>query len=76
MTEGTKAEKVIEVIKKTPKEKRDEVTEVTLDMAGAIAKIVKECFPKSVNVIDRFHVQKLAYDVLQEIRIKHTDGMQ
>ena len=33
--------------------------------------IVKHCFGKSTKVIDRFHVQKLAYDALQEMRIKH-----
>lgn len=28
-------------------------------------------FPKSIQVTDRFHVQKLALEALQEIRIKH-----
>ena len=32
--------------------------------------IVKRCFPKAVQVTDRFHVQKLALDALQDIRIK------
>jgi len=34
-------------------------------------KIVCRCFPKANRVTDRFHVQKLAYDALQEIRIAH-----
>ena len=33
--------------------------------------IVKKSFPNASQVIDRFHVQKLALDALQEIRIKH-----
>jgi len=33
--------------------------------------IVKRCFPKAIQVTDRFHVQKLALEALQEIRIKH-----
>ena len=33
--------------------------------------IVKKSFPNAIQVIDRFHVQKLALDALQEIRIKH-----
>ena len=33
--------------------------------------IVKKSFPNATLVIDRFHVQKLALDALQEIRIKH-----
>jgi transposase len=34
-------------------------------------KIVRSCFPKASRVIDRFHLQKLACDAVQEIRIKH-----
>ncbi|WP_422100091.1 transposase [Tenacibaculum maritimum] len=44
---------------------------MTLDMAYSMKLIVKRYFPKSVQVTDRFHVQKLALDVLQDIRIKH-----
>jgi len=40
-------------------------------MAGSMQKIVRSCFPKASQVIDRFHVQKLAYDALQEMRIAH-----
>lgn len=32
---------------------------------------IKRCFPKAERVTDRFHVQKLAFDALQEIRIKY-----
>jgi len=44
---------------------------ITLDMADPMRKIVRRCFPNASRVIDRFHVQKLAYDALQEMRIKH-----
>ena len=71
MIEGTGAEKVIKVLDKIPEEIRDMVEEVTLDMANSMDKIVRSCFPKANRVIDRFHVQKLAYDALQEIRIAH-----
>lgn len=30
-----------------------------------------KCFPKAIQVTDRFHVQKLALEALQNIRIKH-----
>lgn len=42
-----------------------------MDMAGNMGLIVKKSFPNATLVIDRFHVQKLALDALQEIRIKH-----
>lgn len=71
MIKGTTSETVINIINKIPKSKRKRVKEVTLDMAGSMNLIVEKCFPKATRVIDRFHVQKLAYDALQEIRIKH-----
>jgi transposase len=40
-------------------------------MAGNMALIAKRSFPAATLVTDRFHVQKLAIDALQEIRIKH-----
>jgi len=71
MVEGTAADKIIKVLNRIPKDKRDTVTEITLDMAGSMQKIVRSCFSKAHHVIDRFHVQKLAYDALQEMRITH-----
>ena len=71
IVEGTSSEKVIEVLEKIPLEKRSLVEEVTLDMAESMRKIVRCCFPNAIRVIDRFHVQKLAYDALQEIRIAY-----
>lgn len=71
MIKGTTAETVISIINKIPKKKRRKVKEVTLDMAESMNLIVEKCFPKATKVIDRFHVQKLAFDALQEIRIKH-----
>jgi len=71
MVAGTKAETAISVIEKIPLKKRNLVKEITLDMAGNMGLIAKKCFPNAVRVIDRFHVQKLAAEALQEIRIKY-----
>ena len=71
MIEGTEADKVIDVINRIPEKARALVKEVTLDMAGSMNKIAKRCFPSASRVTDRFHVQKLAYDALQEMRIAH-----
>lgn len=67
---GTKAEAVIEVIRKIPETQRRKVTEITLDMAGSMEMIAKRCFPRATRVTDRFHVQRLAVVALQEMRIK------
>jgi len=71
MIEGTDSASVIAVLNRIPEKVRELVEEVTLDMAGSMNKIVKNCFPKASLVIDRFHVQKLAYDAIQEMRIAH-----
>ena len=44
---------------------------MTLDMAGNMELICKRCFPRATRVTDRFHIQKLSTDALQEMRIKH-----
>lgn len=66
---GTKAEDVIEVLLKIKDRLRRKVKEVTLDMAANMGVIVTRCFPKASQVTDRFHVQKLACDALQDMRI-------
>lgn len=68
---GTKADQVIEHISKIDYKSRCCVKEITLDMANSMKLISKRCFPKAIQVTDRFHVQKLALEALQEIRIKH-----
>lgn len=54
-----------------PYQQRKKVREITLDMAPNMKLIAKTCFTKAVQVIDRFHVQKLAIEAIQEIRIKY-----
>jgi transposase len=71
MVAGTKAENVIGIIEKIPLKKRNIVTEITLDMAANMGLIAKKCFPNATRVTDRFHVQKLALEALQEIRVKY-----
>lgn len=71
MVAGTRSEDITKVLEHIPKRLRYKVKEVTIDMASSMNKIVRINFPKASKVIDRFHVQKLAYDAIQEIRIKH-----
>ncbi|MCC9033382.1 transposase [Chryseobacterium sp. C-39] len=68
---GTKSETVIENLFKISRKLRMKVKEITLDMAGSMKLITKKCFPNAVQVVDRFHVQKLATEALQDIRIRH-----
>ncbi len=68
---GTKSEDVTAVLLRIDEEKRNAVEEVTLDLSDSMRKIVRTAFPKAGRVIDRFHIQKLACDAVQELRIKH-----
>lgn len=68
---GTKAEDVITVLQRIDEERRNAVEEVTLDLSDSMRKIVRTAFPKASRVIDRFHIQKLACDAVQELRVKH-----
>jgi transposase len=61
---------VIRILDKIPLEKRNMVAEVTVDMAGSMNLIAKKCFPKTEIVTDRFHVQKLASEAVQQERIR------
>ena len=68
---GTKSEDVIAVLRRIDEGKRHAVEEVTLDLSDSMRKIVRTAFPKASRVIDRFHIQKLACDAVQELRIRH-----
>lgn len=68
---GTKSEDVTAVLLRIEERKRLAVEEVTLDLSDSMRKIVRTAFPEASRVIDRFHIQKLACDAVQELRIKH-----
>lgn len=71
MIKGTDVATVREVLLKMPRRIRWKVREITLDMAPNMEAIAKLCFPSAMQVADRFHVQKLCYDAVQEKRIKY-----
>lgn len=68
---GTKSEDVIAVLERIDEEALNAVEEVTLDLSDSMRRIVRRVFPNANRVIDRFHIQKLACDAVQELRIKH-----
>jgi len=68
---GTKSSQIITLIKENISlQARKRVKEVTLDMAGSMNLIAQKCFTHADRTTDRFHVQKLALDAVQELRIK------
>lgn len=71
LVKGTNSDYVRNILEKIPLNKRKKVLEITLDMASTMERIARFTFPRAKLVTDRFHVQKLAYEAVQEIRIKH-----
>ena len=45
------------------------VTELTLDMDASFDWVARQCFQNAAHVVDRFHVQKLVMECVQELRI-------
>jgi Transposase and inactivated derivatives len=68
--QGTDAKTVCNVLLQMPRRRRFQAREITLDMAPNMELIARTCFPVAKRVTDRFHVQQLAFDAVQEMRIK------
>lgn len=71
MIKGVKVDTVTKFLKLIPKKERDKVNEITLDMAFTMVNICNNVFPNAKQVTDRFHVQKLANEAVQNVRIKY-----
>lgn len=60
-------------------ERRLKLRAITLDMSAAFIKAVKEAVPHAELIFDRFHVQRLAHDALDEMRreqVRLASGME
>lgn len=68
VVEDIKTKPIIDVLAHIPLEQRIMVKEVTLDMSNAMDAIVRSSFPNAEIVTDRFHVQQLVSEALQEVR--------
>ena len=42
-----------------------------MDFSEGMRQIVLECFPNATITLDRFHMQQLVSDAMQELRLKH-----
>jgi transposase len=66
---GTKTSDVSRVLSMIPLKRREAVEEVTLDLSPAMKATVKKSFPKAAIVDDRFHVQQLVSEAVQDSRM-------
>lgn len=65
---GKNAETLNTFFKALGKERCAKLEAVTLDMSGAYLKAVTEASPQARVIFDRFHVQRLAHDALDQVR--------
>lgn len=70
IVEGTKVEVVSEAILQIPVKSREKAKTITRDLAESMMQISTRCFPEAIQIDDRFHVQQLVSDALQEIRVE------
>lgn len=68
---GIKSENVIYALSKLPENKRKMVQEMTLDLSPTMKLISKKCFPNASLVCDRFHVQRLMNEAVNDLRISY-----
>jgi len=66
---GTEAKVIQEVLEKISLQKRNQVQEVSMDMARNMGLAIRNSFPNCSMVIDRFHVVRLVMDAMQHIRV-------
>ena len=52
---------------------RTKVREVTMDFSEGMHQIVLQCFPYADITLDRFHMQQLVSDAMQELRYQNFD---
>lgn len=69
MVEGTKADNISNVFNKISLSTRLRVKEVTLDFSPSMENAVLASFPNARITTDRFHVQQLVSDALQQMRV-------
>lgn len=70
LIKGTKNEVISKALEKVPSGIRMGVKEMTLDFANTMDWICRTNFPNAIMVGDRFHIQQIVSEGLQEIRIE------
>lgn len=75
--EGKGADTLKKFFGELGEERCKRITDVTLDMSAAYIAAVRDCAPQATLTFDRFHVQKLANEALDEVRraeVHHAVG--
>lgn len=71
MVRGVATDTVSAVLKKIPLRQRLRVKAVTTDLSSAMMLTVRKSFPAASLVNDRFHVQQLISEAVDQLRVRH-----
>ena len=71
MIRGVATDTVSKTLKKVPREARRRVRTVTTDLSSAMMLTVRTVFPKATLINDRFHVQQLVAEAIDQMRIRY-----
>lgn len=69
MIRGVASDTVVAVLRRVPYEVRQKVRTVTTDLSSAMMMTARAAFPKAMLVNDRFHVQRLVSEAIDQMRI-------
>ena len=69
MIRGVASDTVSAILKKVPRELRRRVKTVTTDLSSAMMLTVRTVFPQAKLINDRFHVQQLMTEAIDQMRI-------
>ena len=69
MIRGVASDTVVAVLRRVPYEIRQKVRTVTTDLSSAMMRTARAAFPKAMLVNDRFHVQRLVSEAIDQMRI-------
>ena len=69
MIRGVASDAVVAVLRRVPYEIRQKVRTVTTDLSSAMMMTARAAFPKAMLVNDRFHVQRLVSEAIDQMRI-------
>lgn len=69
MIHGVSSDTVSDVLRRIPHEVRQKVRTITTDLSSAMMLTVRRAFPTAMLVNDRFHVQQLVSDAIDQMRV-------
>lgn len=71
MVHGVSSETVIRAFQRMSRHKRLQVKSITTDLSSAMMLTARRSFPKAELINDRFHVQQLMNEAVDQIRVKY-----